>query len=163
MPAIWHSAKTVSLAVNRAPPHSSLSLSQSHHSHPPLVARTSPRRAHATRSLPRRPSPLFAGRPSPPHHTHAAQPLPTILRPPHPYPPYSGCPGRRPSPSSSCRHGRRRPRHPHAVTVVAPPRHPHAAPPLPGKGHIYLFIYMCACDILFCLSQFDIVHRWMYL
>jgi hypothetical protein len=134
MPAIWHSAKTVSLAVNRAPPHSSLSLSQSHHSHPPLVARTSPRRAHATRSLPRRPSPLFAGRPAPPHHTQAAPPLPTILRLPRsppipvvlmpprspPSPPSSRCHGRRPSPPSS-----RRP---------AAPRQ---------RSHLFIYLYVC--------------------
>jgi hypothetical protein len=124
--AIWHSAKTVSLAVNRAPPHSFLSLSQSHHSHPPLAARRLT--ARATRPLPCRHShaaptlPAIARCPdaasprAPPdrcraarrRHSHAALPLPAILRPPRPSPPSS----RRPSPPSLRRHGRRPPRAP---------------------------------------------------
>jgi hypothetical protein len=140
VPAIWYSAKTVSLAVNRAPPHSFLSLSQSHHSHPPLAASPRGRRlaarrhSHAAPSLPaiaRRPdaasprappaSPLprhptaaapLGRRLAAPRHSHAALPLPAILRPPRPYPPSSRRHGRRPSLLSLRRHGRRPPRAP---------------------------------------------------
>jgi hypothetical protein len=105
---------------------SPLTLSISPHSHPSLAA-SPPGRRLVARTPPGRcrTVPPFSRRPAPPRHPQAA----------------------RPSPPSSRRHGRRPPCHPHVVTVAAPPRHPHAAPPLPGKGHIYLFIYMCACGI----------------
>jgi hypothetical protein len=76
VPAIWHSAKTFSLTVNKAPPHSLLSLSQSHHT---LTRRSLPHRPDVALSRARHPAAA-----APCRHFHAARPLPAILRPPAP-------------------------------------------------------------------------------